>query len=55
MTKITSLSEGNTKNQMKKKVNHLNRLITKFLLKPPLELSLEWSRDDHRSEMVVEK
>jgi hypothetical protein len=53
MTKIIPLSEGNIKNQMKKKVNHLNRLIKKILLKPPLELSLEWSKDDHRIGMVV--
>jgi hypothetical protein len=53
MTKITPLSEGNIKNQMKKRANHLNRLMKKVLFKPPLELSLEWSRDDHRIGMVV--
>jgi len=53
MTKITPLHEGNINNQMKKKVNHLNRLITKLLLEPPLELSLEWSKDDHTTIMVV--
>jgi hypothetical protein len=53
MTKIMPLTEGNTNNQMKKRMKHLNRLITKFLLKPPLELFLEWSKDDHRIGMVM--
>jgi hypothetical protein len=53
MTKITPLHEAKTKNQTKKKANHLNHLITKFLLEPPLELSLEWSKDDHMTGMVV--
>jgi hypothetical protein len=32
MTKITPLSEGNIKNQMKKKTNHFNCLMKKILV-----------------------
>jgi hypothetical protein len=48
MTKITPLFEGDIKSQMKKRTNHFNRLIIEFLSKP----SLEWSKDDHTTEMV---
>jgi hypothetical protein len=44
-----------SKNQMKKNSNHLNYLITKFLLKLPLELFWEWCRDNHTTGIFLQK